>query len=343
MNLEITLDTLKPVSEKLVARMTQMGLVSKTGKPIVVDQAYELVAAMVGHRNQHRLRKLLSREAACTCCTKPVAGKAEMPSDTVISMLTALGYSVAQSDFKRPYWEFGGDASEDFNTEAEAWQAAYADAKVHGRLGNTEVDSQTSMQQFIEELQQRWGNQHGHYERADWQKDVAAGDTKLGYWEWVAHNIETHGGEEEHCDDCGAVIDGDGWNGLCGNCADRASVVDNHCVECGEYEAECTCEEGAADSCVGEANAASQARDDKAADEAYEAFDFQDALGGHVTVAACNAWECCTCFKGGVLTMRKYTRTVFLENNDRPDDDSRKVRFYVEVTDGVAQNEEVKA
>jgi hypothetical protein len=30
------------------------------------------------------------------------------------------------------------------------------------------------------------------YPKADWQYDVANGDTKLGYVDWVLHNIESH-------------------------------------------------------------------------------------------------------------------------------------------------------
>ena len=31
----------------------------------------------------------------------------------------------------------------------------------------------------------------------DWQYDVANGDTRLGYWEWVDHNEECEANEEE--------------------------------------------------------------------------------------------------------------------------------------------------
>lgn len=30
------------------------------------------------------------------------------------------------------------------------------------------------------------------YPMEDWKYDVANGDTKLGYEEWVGHNIESH-------------------------------------------------------------------------------------------------------------------------------------------------------
>lgn len=34
-----------------------------------------------------------------------------------------------------------------------------------------------------------WGS-HRRYSVADWQYEVANNDTRLGYWEWVAHQID---------------------------------------------------------------------------------------------------------------------------------------------------------
>jgi len=39
--------------------------------------------------------------------------------------------------------------------------------------------------------------------RSEWMDDVTAGDTQLGYWEWVAHNRESVRHEhEENCSGC---------------------------------------------------------------------------------------------------------------------------------------------
>jgi len=35
------------------------------------------------------------------------------------------------------------------------------------------------------------------YPIEDWRYDVANGDTKLGYKEWVEHNVESHKGERK--------------------------------------------------------------------------------------------------------------------------------------------------
>lgn len=36
-----------------------------------------------------------------------------------------------------------------------------------------------------------------NYPKEDWQYDVANGDTRLGYEDWVRHNVESHEGDEE--------------------------------------------------------------------------------------------------------------------------------------------------
>jgi hypothetical protein len=38
---------------------------------------------------------------------------------------------------------------------------------------------------------------HEEYTREEWKDDVQAGDTQLGYWDWVIHNLESHE-EAEH-------------------------------------------------------------------------------------------------------------------------------------------------
>jgi hypothetical protein len=54
---------LKSRAERLASRLTAMGF-TKNGEPLVVDQAYELVAAEEGFRNQHVLRTKLTASLA---------------------------------------------------------------------------------------------------------------------------------------------------------------------------------------------------------------------------------------------------------------------------------------
>ena len=38
--------------------------------------------------------------------------------------------------------------------------------------------------------------EHEIYDMASWRYDVANGDTLLGYWNWVNHNVESNEEEE---------------------------------------------------------------------------------------------------------------------------------------------------
>jgi hypothetical protein len=301
MKFDITAETLKPAAQKLVDRLNQMGVVSKSGQPLVVDHGFEVVAALFGRRNQHALRAALSNDAKCSCCS-PAPTKLD---DAKVEILKTLGYSVALSDFKLPYWEHGDDASEDFQTEDEAWLAAMADARERRRFADGDpvaVDPQSEMAQVIKDLEARWGNEHDWYTRADWQLDVSKGDTKLGYWEWVEHNIESHGGDEAHCDKCGepAMDDGEGYDGMCGNCAD----------------------------------AAEDDRMQDIAQQAYEDFDFQAELGEHITAETRDGWV-------HMSGEGYFECIVYLKDSRKPDAPTSIARFLVDIED--ADSEAVNA
>lgn len=54
----------------------------------------------------------------------------------------------------------------------------------------------------VEELEAKYGpSEHPDYIREEWRYDVGKGDTNLGYWEWVLHQVENHYGDA--CDKCG--------------------------------------------------------------------------------------------------------------------------------------------
>lgn len=218
---------LKSRASRLMARLNAMGF-TKDGKPLVIDQAYELVAAEEGHRNQHVFRahlaanpelviphKLDAAFAKAVCVvhtltdddwdfasqawgfivaeakkrggTTPATAESERAaeqawggivnrmgwddrsevlhlegfirerglmgemaqyaeavaaeeqsfvdesdsqvSEAAIAVLKAVGYRIAISDYKRPYWDFDGYGSLDFDTEAEAWADAWEHAQ----------------------------------------------------------------------------------------------------------------------------------------------------------------------------------------------------------------------
>lgn len=45
------------------------------------------------------------------------------------------------------------------------------------------------------ETYHQWG-EHPTFPLADWRAEVASDDTRLGYWEWVANQLEIHGNDQ---------------------------------------------------------------------------------------------------------------------------------------------------
>jgi hypothetical protein len=240
---------LKSRATNLMNRLNDLGF-RKDGNPLVIDHAYELVAAEEGHRNQHILREKLSAypalfippvldedfakavavahtldkddwdfaneawrlivaEAAKRAGLPPVTAESERaaelawvnvvnrmgwhdrseilhlegfirekglmgelakyvetvgaeeqsfgaegsddtPSEAVIAELKALGYRIIISDVTRPYWEFGDDASTDFETEAEAWADAWENAQSRTvELSNTDATTWSGIEEHL--------------------------------------------------------------------------------------------------------------------------------------------------------------------------------------------------
>lgn len=55
------------------------------------------------------------------------------------------------------------------------------------------IGDQIDYLQAVENLQSEHGEQHSEWAMASWVYDVRNGDTKLGYWDWVQHQIESEG------------------------------------------------------------------------------------------------------------------------------------------------------
>jgi hypothetical protein len=207
------------------------------------------------------------------------------------------------------------------------------------------VRQKTPMEEAIEALQAKWGSEHGWYGRDEWREDVAQGSTKLGYWEWVQHAIEGNGDEEEHCSECGKPLDDDGYDGKCGDCADKDDSMTEQQDEARylgidlsdvifwvkqyfnqEFRDATAAQRGDWMHHYRQCNGLApdfSAANRSAADAAFEAYDF----GEDVTVAAHNGWYWTT----GDSVM---TKDVFLEDNDKPEAPSRHVRFVVNVVAG---------
>lgn len=428
MQLNISRESLKPLAEKLVARLNDMGVVAKTGKPLVVDQGYEALAALFGYRNQHVLRDALkqppvgdfvgkrtairqgllarhgysfecdfgldvwvvclegeeqdqthaSKERAVESVWADVvyevmagyhfSGEAwdalspAQQEDTVmgylqakgwsvdrIPSLQAAGYTLCTSDFKRPYWERGDEASEDFDTEEQAWMDAWRHAKARFVKLAPETEPTPDMAAAIQQLVDTWAagdtwGQHPHYGRADWQYEVSNGDTHLGYWEWVVHQIDANGGKAMHGPDGAPLNEESPLDSFPGS-EDALTQEPNPRATATRYAAFLR------DMTLAELRAESDRRElstveglDEAAltdrlltdydlerdlvlDDLVAEYDFGDGL----TVAATGGREYLE--HGNSTVVRQ---AVFLEDDRRPHDATRKLVFVVEMVNNKA-------
>lgn len=294
--------------------------------------------------------------------------------------LRSKGYYVELSEFDKPFWEnLGLDcASDDFSCEEAAWANAWAHehaekhapAEKQACLGcglPTQVDDDglcnacaaksDTMADAVAKLEARWGEEHAWYGRTEWREDVAQGNTKLGYWEWVQHSIEGNGGDEAHCTECGKPSDdGLAWdNGRCSECApaqaeptaddafseeatslgvnleDVKFWVTRHFKKVFDHatheqrmdwlhlyrEYNGLTPEGSV--LISPADVLSSRT---VADAAFEAYDF----GDHFEVVDDNGWD----WDGDSIL----TKAVFLSDLRTPDADSKRVYFRVELVDG---------
>lgn len=118
-----------------------------------------------------------------------------VPTQEVISALQEIGYSVQKSDFGLPFWEFEDNASPDCVDEAAAWKDAWLDA------------------------QRRAVERYGMFAK-DW--DALPLATRID--KVCKARIVSLVTKENRCYECGQTLDLDGWDGRCGNCADRAEM-----------------------------------------------------------------------------------------------------------------------
>lgn len=380
--IEITRDNLDQIAKGLAASINRLGF-RKNGKEMVASQAIRVLAERQG-MNEHQFIKSLK--------SKPKADpKVQECDDTVpayfgqaIRLMTSLGFSVCESDFGKPYWTYADEGSNDFEHDiaawADAWTTVVRTTKDARMLSDAAWDAMTlaekmaavmevypsvpgeehsvSVAQATEPtmtpLELRWGHEHSWYGRDEWREDVTRGITHLSYWMWVQQSIERNGGDEEHCSDCGKPLDGESWDGKCGDCADREEAEDDlqdEAASLGINLADAQfwvsrhfrkdfaaapldqridwlhsyrvhnglTPEGSLEISRADVQATRQV-----ADAAFEAYDF----GENLTVVDHEGWEWCS---GDSILTKK----VFLEDLQAPDEPSRLVKFVVNVVNGV--------
>lgn len=296
----------------------------------------------------------VKRFASEACVAAALSGDFSEIYDQVVELLSANDYHVNVSDLGAYYGEQpDGYPTEDFVSEEAAWfelfcrvgqlsgldGAAFANLSAEQQLTmvrKTLADvRKNAMSEAIAALEARWGFEHPYYDRADWQHDASEGNTKLGYWEWVQHAIDSNGGEDDHCANCGIHRETDeGTDTLCGHCADHANGTQEAAsqpeLDLTSYTSysfslgaltEAQLEDLAADTGAFTDHLSSselrslllqdyEAKCRSAADKAFEDFDF----GEDMSVEAANGWESSP---DGV-----WKRVVFLNSVTNPEESS---------------------
>jgi hypothetical protein len=104
--------------------------------------------------------------------------------------------------------------------------AAEDEARILALMAEVQSDADERIAEVVERCTSDDGvvNEHPTYTRAEWPRTSEPGVPDTAYWCWVLQRIESNGGLGEHCDRCCAQLDGEGCNGLCGDCADKAGL-----------------------------------------------------------------------------------------------------------------------
>jgi hypothetical protein len=61
-------------------------------------------------------------------------------------------------------------------------------------MDNNLKTAQTDWRAYVDSIMKKnggyWGD-HPNYPSDEWQDEIANGDTRLGYWEWVAKQLDS--------------------------------------------------------------------------------------------------------------------------------------------------------
>jgi hypothetical protein len=126
-------------AERMLKRARALGLISRTGAPVVVDQMEELIAAAAGFRNRHAWRASLQADVK-----QPELTPGEERQQK-LDVLDSIGVEVFEDPDKAFYWLWTAptDMCEDpFTTEdaalADAWNRAVSDTCAKADMPSTE-------------------------------------------------------------------------------------------------------------------------------------------------------------------------------------------------------------
>jgi hypothetical protein len=286
---------------RLLARHTDMGF-TKDGKPMVIDQAFELVAAEEGYRNQHELRAAATKRgngvvAAGGIFARGVAEAGDTPAvdPQVTEQAEKLGRSQWHDACNRMGWNRDSEivhlegflAQKGLMAEFGAYAQTVAleeegfDAEVRNPAREV-LESVGYSVQDSEFGKPYWSFEQADEDSTDFPNEAAAWDDA---WRDAQERVLPK-----------SRMTRDTWDEL--SAEQRFAVVRLHLGTTLETVLR------------------------NAANEAYENYNF----GEHLSVAGDDGWL----FSSDNLV----SRTVFLSDDRQPDADSVRYRFTVEVVDG---------
>lgn len=213
MQFEISAANMNELALRMAGAVSDFGF-TKNGKPMVASQGLRVLAVLAGFREEHALVEALKAEK--------LAVPAKVAKDPYTERSFELG-ALGRNDLLDIL------AAGDYPSQIYMWPSA----DIRSAILEAEFPGSSDPESEISALESRWDDQHGWYGRDEWREDVGTGKTKQGYWDWVAKSIEGNGGEEEHCSKCGKPLDEEGWDGMCGDCADVESSLEEEAESLG--------------------------------------------------------------------------------------------------------------
>jgi hypothetical protein len=317
---------LKSRAERLATRLNEMGF-TKNGKPLVVDHAFELVAAEEGFRNQHILRSKLSAYPALFI--PPILDEEFAKAVLVQHTLDQDDWDIASEAWDHIVKEAAKRAGVQPVTAETELAAELAWVNVVNRQGWNDSSEILHLEAFIRERGlmgelAKYAEQVAAEESAaDVDRDdeaceaviaalkglgyrVVISDFKRPYWEF---------GEESSLDfDTEIEAWADAWKNAQDHAQERVAYSEDSWS---------SLDRGTRIALVVKHLGNSVDRLRVLADQVFEGYDFGDSM----SVEDAGGWEWSF---GNTLA----TRSVFVKDSEQPDADSVRYRFMVEFKAG---------
>lgn len=221
MQIEITRNTIDLQAKRIALETTGLGF-TKNGKPMVGSQGLRILASLAGYREEHSFVAALKAETLA-----PQSDEARNLLGALFSYLTR-NYGDDQWDAStrelleeaaeflgepKIEWSLPEDEEEaelgpmpsreavaewvglHYGVNFEAESAATQDGWIYRYREShpaAAAQDRSAVADAVAQLEAQWGYEYERFPRRDWQYEVGNDDTRLGYWEWVAHQIELY-------------------------------------------------------------------------------------------------------------------------------------------------------